>query len=122
MTRKRVVLAYSGGLDPSVAIRWLMEQGLDVVALTVDVGQPGNLEKVRGKAELIGAKKAGGVDAREEFAEEFVLPALRANALYESQYPLSTALTRPLIGRHLAAGARRGGGGHVRHPRPGEGG
>ena len=121
MTRKRVVLAYSGGLDTSVAIRWLMEQGLDVVALTVDVGQPGNLEKVRGKAELIGAKKAVVVDAREEFADEFVLPALRANALYEGQYPLSTALTRPLIGRHLAAVARREGADYVAHGCTGKG-
>jgi len=106
MTPEKVVLAYSGGLDTSVAIRWLQEQGYDVVAVTMDVGQPGNLEETRAKAERLGAK-AYVLDVREEFAEEFLVPALRANALYEGQYPLSTALTRPLIGKHLVAVARK---------------
>src|SRR5688572_28211345 len=100
MSRERVVLAYSGGLDTSVAIRWLQERDLDVVALTVDVGQPGDLSEIKSKAQRLGAK-AYIVDARQEFADGYVLPALAANAMYEGQYPLSTALARPLIGKHL---------------------
>src|SRR5256885_13847014 len=102
MTRDKVVLAYSGGLDTSVAIRWLQDRGLDVVALTVDVGQPGSLGAIKEKAHRLGAK-AYVLDARREFAEQYVLPALAANAMYEGQYPLSTALARPLIGKHLVA-------------------
>src|SRR5437879_11010024 len=100
MTRDKVVLAYAGGLDTSVAIRWLQDRGLDVVALTVDVGQAGSLGAIKEKAHRLGAK-AYIVDARREFAEQYVLPALAANAMYEGQYPLSTALARPLIGKHL---------------------
>src|SRR2546430_15560818 len=106
MVRGKVVLAYSGGLDTSVAIRWLQERSLDVVALTIDVGQPVNLSDIKEKAQRLGAK-AHVVDARREFAEQFVLPALAANAMYEGQYPLSTALARPLIGKHLVAIAQR---------------
>src|SRR5436309_3114007 len=84
MTRDKVVLAYSGGLDTSVAIRWLQDRGLDVVALTVDVGQPGSLGAIKEKAHRLGAK-AYVVDARREFAEQYVLPALAANAMYEGQ-------------------------------------
>src|SRR2546425_10727831 len=113
MSRNKVVLAYSGGLDTSVAIRWLQEREFDVVALTVDVGQPGDLTAIKEKAQRLGAK-AQVVDARDEFAEEYILPALKANAMYEGQYPLSTALARPLIGKHLVAGARRGGGQVIR--------
>ncbi len=114
--RSKVVLAYSGGLDTSVAIPWLREKkGADVVALTVNVGQPGDLEAVRAKAERSGAAKALLVDARQEFAEEFLAPALRANALYEGIYPLGTALARPLIGRHLVEVARREGATYVAH-------
>src|SRR3979409_1141435 len=89
MTRDKVVLAYSGGLDTSVAIRWLQDRGLDVVALTIDVGQPGDLQGIKEKAQRLGAK-AHIVDARQEFADRFILPALQANAMYEGQYPLST--------------------------------
>ena len=120
MSRKKVVLAYSGGLDTSVAIRWLQERGFDVVALTVDVGQPGNLMRIKEKAEHLGAA-AYLVDAREEFAEEFVLPALEANAMYEGQYPLSTALARPLIGKHLVAVARDEGATSIAHGCTGKG-
>ncbi|MFY9716564.1 MAG: argininosuccinate synthase [Thermoplasmata archaeon] len=102
------MLAYSGGLDTSVAIPWLREKkDLDVVAVTVDVGQPVDLETVRRKAEASGAVGAYVADARQEFAEEFLLPALKANALYEGVYPLSTSLARPLIARHLVEVARR---------------
>ena len=120
--RSKVVLAYSGGLDTSVSIPWLREKkGADVVALTVNVGQPGDLEAIRAKAEAAGASKAFVVDARQEFADEFIAPALRANALYEGVYPLSTALARPLIGRHLVEVARREGASYVAHGCTGKG-
>src|SRR5213593_500808 len=120
MTRDKVVLAYSGGLDTSVAIRWLQDRGLDVVALTVDVGQPGSLGAIKEKAHRLGAK-AYVVDARREFAQGYVLPALEANAMYEGQYPLSTALARPLIGKHLVAVARREGATSIAHGCTGKG-
>ena len=120
--RSKVVLAYSGGLDTSVAIPWLREKkGADVVALTVNVGQPGDLDRVRARAEAAGASRAFVVDARQEFAEEFIAPALRANALYEGLYPLSTALARPLIGRHLVEVARREGASYIAHGCTGKG-
>src|SRR2546421_10571335 len=120
MTRDKVILAYSGGLDTSVAIRWLQERGLDVVALTIDVGQPGNLQAIKEKAQRLGAK-AYIVDARREFADQYILPALQANAMYEGQYPLSTALARPLIGKHLVAVARREGASSIAHGCTGKG-
>jgi argininosuccinate synthase len=121
-SRSKVVLAYSGGLDTSVSIPWLREKkGADVVTLTVNVGQPGDLERIRAKAEAAGAVKAYVVDARQEFAEEFLAPALRANALYEGIYPLSTALARPLIGRHMVDVARKEGASYVAHGCTGKG-
>ena len=122
MGRSKVVLAYSGGLDTSVAIPWLREEkGQDVVTVTVDVGQPVDLEKVRAKALASGATAAYVADAKEEFAQEFLRPALRANAAYEGVYPLSTALARPLIARHLVAVARREGATAVAHGCTGKG-
>ncbi len=122
MSPPKVVLAYSGGLDTSVAIPWLKEhKGLDVVAVTVDVGQPVDLERVRTKAKASGAVAAHVADARREFADEFLAPALRANALYEGVYPLSTALARPLIGRHLVEVAHREGAAAVAHGCTGKG-
>src|SRR5439155_1388663 len=120
MTRDKVVLGYAGGLDTSVAIRWLQDRGLDVVALTVDVGQPGSLGAIKEKAHRLGAK-AYVVDARREFAEQYVFPALAANAMYEGQYPLSTALARPLIGKHLVAVAQREGASFIAHGCTGKG-
>ena len=120
MARSKVVLAYSGGLDTSVAIRWLQDRELDVVAFTVDVGQPCDLQGIKEKAERLGAK-ACILDARREFAEDFILRALRANALYEGQYPLSTALARPLIGKHLVDVARREGAKFIAHGCTGKG-
>src|SRR3972149_3508723 len=120
MSRNRVVLAYSGGLDTSVAIRWLQERDYDVVALALDVGQPGGLGGIKERAERLGAT-AYVVDARREFADEYILPALKANAVYEGQYPLSTALARPLIGKYLVAVARREGARFIAHGGTGKG-
>src|ERR1700751_3941647 len=100
----RIVLAYSGGLDTSVALRWLSEEyGAEVIALLVDVGQGGDADRVRGRAERAGAAGVVIADARAELAHEFVLPVLQAGALYEGRYPLVSALSRPLIARHLVA-------------------
>lgn len=122
MVRSKVVLAYSGGLDTSVAIPWLREEkGRDVVTLTVNVGQPVDLEAVREKALRSGAVNAYVADARAEFARDYVAPALAANALYEGVYPLSTALARPLIARHLVEVARREGATAVAHGCTGKG-
>jgi argininosuccinate synthase len=119
----RVVLAYSGGLDTSVAIPYLAERtGAEVVAVAVDVGQGGeDLEVIRKRALACGAVESEVVDARDEFADEFCLPALRANALYLDRYPLVSALSRPLIVRHLVAAARRNGGTIVAHGCTGKG-
>ena len=99
---KTIVLAYSGGLDTSVAVRWLMEQyDAEVATLTLDIGGSVDLEGARKRALAIGAVRADVLDAREEFVRDFVWPALQAGALYEGVYPLATALGRPLIAKHL---------------------
>jgi argininosuccinate synthase len=105
---ERVVLAYSGGLDTSVGIGWLKDAtGKEVVALAVDVGQGGeNMDDIRQRALDCGAVEAIVVDAKDEFANDFVMPALKANALYQKRYPLVSALSRPLIAQHLARVAR----------------
>jgi len=98
----RIVLAYSGGLDTSVAVPWLVEaHGAEVVCVTLDLGQGSELASVRERALAAGAVRAHVLDAREEFAEQHILPALRAGAIYEGGYPLATALGRPLIARKL---------------------
>jgi len=117
----KVVLAYSGGLDTSVAIPWLKERGLEVVAVTVDVGQPGDLQAHRQKALRIGASDAVVVDARAEYADRYIARALRANAMYEGIYPLSTALARPLIGKTLVDVARKVGARKIAHGCTGKG-
>ncbi|MFZ4450663.1 argininosuccinate synthase [Salibacterium aidingense] len=101
MANKKVVLAYSGGLDTSVAIQWLSDQGYDVVAVGLDVGEGKDLEFVKEKALQVGAVQSYTVDAKKEFAEEFVLPAMQAHTLYEQKYPLVSALSRPLISKKL---------------------
>lgn len=99
---KRIVLAYSGGLDTSVAIPWMKEKyGAEIIALTLELGQGRDLEAIRQKALKTGASKALVVDAREEFIREYVWRALKAGAIYEGVYPLTTALGRPLIAKHL---------------------
>ncbi len=100
---ERIILAYSGGLDTSVAVKWLQENySAEVVTLTMDVGQASvDLEAAKKKAMDLGAIDAICLDVREEFVEEYVVPAIKANALYEGAYPISTALSRPLIASHL---------------------
>jgi argininosuccinate synthase len=118
----RIVLAYSGGLDTSVAIPWLEERyRAEVVTLTVDLGQGRELEDVRDRALAIGAVRAHVIDAREEFARDFVLPALQAGAMYEGRYPLATALGRPLIAKHLVNIARIEGATAIAHGCTGKG-
>jgi len=119
----RVVLAYSGGLDTSVAIGWIAERtGAEVIAVAVDVGQGGeDLDTIRQRALACGAVEAYVADARDEFAEEYCLPALRANALYMDRYPLVSALSRPVIVRHLVAAARQHGASVVAHGCTGKG-
>jgi argininosuccinate synthase len=105
----RLVLAYSGGLDTSVAIRWLAEhKGYDVIACAIDVGQaqPGELDRVRQRGLDCGAVESIVIDARDQFADDFVAHAIRANAMYMNKYPLVSALSRPLITQHLIATAR----------------
>src|SRR5215467_12380468 len=120
---KRVVLAYSGGLDTSVAIGWIAERtGAEVIAVAVDVGQGGeDLTVIRDRALACGAAAAEVVDAREEFAASYCLPALRANALYMNRYPLVSALSRPLIVTHLARVAREHGADAIAHGCTGKG-
>jgi argininosuccinate synthase len=120
---ERVVLAFSGGLDTSVAIGWLADQtGAEVVAVAVDVGQGGeDMDTIRKRALACGAVEAVVVDARDEFAEDYCLPALKANALYMDRYPLVSALSRPLIAKHLVEAARYHGGTTVSHGCTGKG-
>ncbi|MER5705285.1 argininosuccinate synthase [Micromonospora sp. NPDC002296] len=120
---ERVVLAYSGGLDTSVAIPYLAEQtGAEIIAVAVDVGQGGeDLDAIRQRALDCGAVESEVVDARDEFAAEYCLPAMRANALYMDRYPLVSALSRPLIVKHLVAAARKHGGTIVSHGCTGKG-
>ena len=118
----RIVLAYSGGLDTSVAIPWLAEKyGAEVVAVTMDLGQGKELDDVRERALAIGAVRAHVIDLREEFARDFILPALQAGAIYEGRYPLATALGRPLISKHLVEIARIEGATAIAHGCTGKG-
>jgi argininosuccinate synthase len=124
---QRVVLAYSGGLDTSIAVRWLMENhGVEVIAVAVDVGQAADSKNedwdaIRKRALAAGAIEATVIDARAEMAEDFCMPALLANAKYEGKYPLVSALSRPVIVRHLVAEARRHGASAVAHGCTGKG-
>lgn len=118
----KVVLAYSGGLDTSVAVKWIQETyGLDVITLTLDLGTHEDLEAIRKRALEVGAPKALVVDAAEVFVEYFIWPALRAGALYEGVYPLATALGRPLIAKLLVDTARQEGARAVAHGCTGKG-
>jgi argininosuccinate synthase len=119
---KRVVLAYSGGLDTSVAVRWMIEHlGVEVVCLSADVGQEGTLDGNRDKALGAGAIAYEELDLREEFARDFLAPVIKANALYENKYPLVSALSRPLIAKQQVALARKYGADGVAHGCTGKG-
>ena len=120
---ERVVLAYSGGLDTSVAIPYLSERtGSEVIAVAIDVGQGGeDMDVIRQRALDCGAVESEVVDARDEFAADFCVPALRANALYMDRYPLVSSLSRPLIAKHLVSAASRHGGTIVAHGCTGKG-
>src|SRR5260370_24962944 len=105
---EKIVVAYSGGLDTTVAVKWLTEtRGFDVVALTVDLGRQPNLKAIRERALASGAVAAYVLDARQPFIERFCWPALKASAIYQGQYPLATALGRPLIAQLLVEVAAR---------------
>ncbi|WP_128896387.1 argininosuccinate synthase [Longirhabdus pacifica] len=123
MTNKpKIVLAYSGGLDTSVAIKWLQQQyGYDVVAVSLDVGEGKDLEQIRTKALQVGAIESYVVNAQQRFAEEFVLPVIQANAMYENKYPLVSALSRPLISQILVEFAEKTGAVAVAHGCTGKG-
>jgi argininosuccinate synthase len=120
---ERVILAYSGGLDTSVAISWIgKETGKEVVAVAIDLGQGGeDMDVVRQRALDCGAVEAVVVDARDEFADEYCLPTIQANALYMDRYPLVSAISRPLIVKHLVDAARSHGGTVVAHGCTGKG-
>ncbi|MEE1826113.1 argininosuccinate synthase [Streptomyces sp. BE20] len=120
---ERVVLAYSGGLDTSVCIGWIAEEtGAEVIAVAVDVGQGGeDLDVIRQRALDCGAVEAEVADARDEFADEYCLPAIKANALYQGEYPLVSALSRPVIVKHLVAAAQKHGATTVAHGCTGKG-
>ncbi|MFF7157880.1 argininosuccinate synthase [Streptomyces sp. NPDC008139] len=120
---ERVVLAYSGGLDTSVAIGWIAEEtGAEVIAVAVDVGQGGeDLDVIRKRALACGAVEAEVADAKDEFADEYCLPAIKANALYMDRYPLVSALSRPAIVKHLVAAANKHGATTVAHGCTGKG-
>ena len=123
MSKPRIVLAYSGGLDTSVAIRWMQDnKDVDVVACCVDVGQGvDDLDQIRQRALDAGAVESFVVDAHQEFATDFIAPALKANALYMGKYPLVSALSRPLIVKHLVRIARETGAAGVAHGSTGKG-
>ena len=119
---RRVVLAYSGGLDTSVILRWLQEKyGCEVVTFTADIGQGEDLEPARAKAAAAGVKDIHVEDLREEFARDFVYPMLRANALYEGEYLLGTSIARPLIARRLVEIAAATGADAIAHGATGKG-
>jgi argininosuccinate synthase len=120
--RKKVVLAYSGGLDTSVILRWLIETyEADVVAVAIDLGQKDDMDAIRKKALKTGAKKAVVVKAQDEFAADFVFPAVRAGARYEDLYLMGTSLARPLIAEKLVEAALREGADFISHGATGKG-
>ncbi|CAH2715647.1 Argininosuccinate synthase [Neobacillus rhizosphaerae] len=122
MTKEKIVLAYSGGLDTSVSVKWIQEKyGYDVIALGLDVGEGKDLEAIKNKALNVGAIKAIMIDGKELLAKEYILPALKANCLYEGKYPLSSALSRPLISKLLVEVAEKEGAAAVAHGCTGKG-
>ena len=119
---KKVVLAYSGGLDTSVILKWLQERyGCEVITFTADIGQGEELEPARRKAKKMGVKRIFVEDLREEFVRDFVFPMFRANAVYEGEYLLGTSIARPLIAKHLVKVARQTGADAISHGATGKG-
>jgi argininosuccinate synthase len=119
---KKVVLAYSGGLDTSVILKWLQDRyGCEVITFTADIGQGGELEPARRKAKKMGVKRIFVEDLREEFVRDFVFPMFRANAVYEGEYLLGTSIARPLIATHLVKVARQTGADAISHGATGKG-
>ncbi|KZE04295.1 argininosuccinate synthase [Bacillus mycoides] len=121
MEKKKVVLAYSGGLDTSVAIKWLQEKNYDIVALCLDLGEGKDLAFVKEKALSVGAIKSYMIDVQEEYANEYALIAMQAHTLYEGKYPLVSALSRPLIAKKLVEIAEQEGASAVAHGCTGKG-
>ncbi|EKZ4037196.1 argininosuccinate synthase [Listeria monocytogenes] len=121
MAKEKIILAYSGGLDTSVAIQWLVESGYEVIACCLDVGEGKNLDFIKEKAITVGASESYTIDAKEEFAEDFALIALQAHAYYEGKYPLISALSRPLIAKKLVEVARQEGASAIAHGCTGKG-
>ena len=118
---KKIVLAYSGGLDTSVAVKWLKEKGFNVICFLADVGQGQNFSGAKKRAKAAGASKVLVGDLKKEFVEDFIWPSLKANAVYESKYFLATALSRPLIAKKLVEVAQKEGANHVGHGCTGKG-
>jgi len=121
MNSKKVVLAYSGGLDTSVILKWLLEMGYEVIAYIADVGQEDDLEAARDKALKIGASKVYVEDLRRDFVENYIYPAFKANVVYESRYLLGTALARPPIAKRHIEIAKKENAGYVSHGATGKG-
>jgi argininosuccinate synthase len=120
--KEKVVLAYSGGLDTSVAIKWIQQEyDSDVITVTIDVGQGKELKEVEERAKQIGISKHYTIDAKEDFIRDYIFPAIHANALYEEKYPVSTALSRPLIASKLVQIAKKEGAKAVAHGCTGKG-
>ncbi|WP_088809222.1 MULTISPECIES: argininosuccinate synthase [Listeria] len=121
MVKEKIILAYSGGLDTSVAIKWLVHSNYDVIACCLDVGEGKNLDFIKEKALEVGASASYTVDAKDEFAKEFALVALQAHAYYEGEYPLVSALSRPLIAKKLVEIAEKEGASAIAHGCTGKG-
>ena len=121
MSKEKVVLAYSGGLDTSVEIAWLKNDGYDVIACCIDVGEEKDLDEIQQKGKQVGAVDSVVIDAQQEFAEEYCLTALQANAYYEGEYPLVSALSRPLIAKKLVEVAKEYGATAIAHGCTGKG-